>query len=438
MDERAQLARSRRGDRNAFADLYDEHAPAAWRVAVVAGRDLAVAASAVLDASVRVLGPGDQDPGQGVSLPVQLVAAARSAAVDTVHLPSVALHLVQAMPELSALDTRAERSEGVLAFDGLPERWRTALWLRHVERLAPREAGAVLGLEDAEVIQLCGRAEQGLHEQLAQAHASAVDAPGCQRATTRLAAYAEGSLEGRDASRVRRHLDRCEACRQRLDALDDLTPHLHRIVPSLPLTLRDLAEQRWRTAVRDAGGPFGVLLPSGALAPAWVERTLAGVTAGFVGLGITAILSLGARRSDDPVTRDTAAAQPVGAPDGESALRGELPGDDLTDGSSTVISIEPGPSVGGDDPSGPAPAGAPEGDSARPRGDAPGDLSEPPPPTTPTTAPSTTPPSSDDSSDPITEAVDDALDPLPTELCTAALDDLTCSTSSVGLGLPKL
>jgi DNA-directed RNA polymerase specialized sigma24 family protein len=451
MDEQALVARSRRGDRKAFTDLYDEHAPAAWRLAVVAERDIAVAAGAVLDASVRVLGPGEHAQASA-PVAVQVLAAARSAAVDTVTLPSVALQLSEQLPELAVLGTTATSpDEGVAAFDRLPEHWRTALWLRHVEQLTPAALAAVLGLTEPEAVELSGRAQQGLHEQIAQAQIRSADGPGCHRTTTRLGGYAEGTLEARDAVRVRRHLDRCEACRRRLDELDDLTPQLHRSIPVLPLTLRDLAEQRWHTAVRGAAGPLGIRLPSGAMAPAWVERVLAGATAAVVGLGITAAVALGARRGgDDRIVREAAAGQTTGATDGESALGGEAPDEGLVDDGGSIISIDPGPTGGMgdlDDPTSPTTvpptSGSAGGGGAAPRGgSAPSSPSEPSeptsPPSTPPSSPPTTTPPSDDPLAPIVEAVDEVVQPLP-DLCTGigTVDDLTCGTptTTTSLGL---
>ena len=53
--ERSELESARRADRDAFEHLYEQHAPAAWRLALVVTRDRAVAEGAVVDAFARVL-----------------------------------------------------------------------------------------------------------------------------------------------------------------------------------------------------------------------------------------------------------------------------------------------------------------------------------------------------------------------------------------------
>jgi DNA-directed RNA polymerase specialized sigma24 family protein len=426
MDEQALAARARRGDRTAFGDLYEAHAPAAWRLALVVGRDTALAAGAVIDASVRILGHAERGTLQRFEpIRLQLLTAARSAALDTEHLPAIAEQVRDRLPELAVLGSRVVGTDGgVTAFDDVPEQWQSVLWLRHVEQLAPAETAAVLGISEAAAIQLAERARLGLHEQLAKAQVGSASRPGCRRATLRLGAYGAGDLTEREAVRVRRHLDRCEECRQRLDELDDLTPRLQRSIPGLPLTVRDLAEEAWLTDVRGAAGPLGFHLPNGALAPAWAERTLAGATAAVVALGISAAVALGARRGDDPVTRDAAAAQPLGAPDGESALSGELPGEEGTDGGSSIV-ITPDPGPTGDAPTAPAdPPSAPRGGAQSPRSASPRPSGPAAPTTDPTSPPPTSPPTTAPPSDPLTpivEVVDQVLDPLPLDppdLCT--------------------
>jgi DNA-directed RNA polymerase specialized sigma24 family protein len=437
-DERARLQRAQRRDRAAFDELYERHAPAAWRLALVVGRDDSLAVGAVVDATARVLGTSDRrDPERFDPVEVQLLTAARHAAMDAEHLPAVARRLDEALPHLAATGTRVQPTdETVDAFARLPELWRSVLWLRVVERLPEAQVAAVVGVTEQSAIELVARARAGLHEQLAQRQVLA-DLPSCQRTANRLSDYATGSLADRDTARVRRHLATCEGCRRRLDDLDDLPIHLHRSIPALPLVVYGLAEQAWLLRTSQGSGPLGLHLPNGRPAPAWAERALASTAAGLVALGVTAAIAFGARDAADPVEREAAASDlPFGDDDGEVALAGELPGEAGTDGLTSTNQ----PAPAGDVPAGPAsptapgPAAPAPASTSAPRGVTPDPSSSPtttPPTTVPPAAPSTG----------VVEVVDDVLEPL--DLCTGVglVDGLAgcdVATDAPALPLPRL
>ena len=285
--DRTELERAQRGDRAAFFALYERHASESWRLGVATGRDLGVAQAAVVNAFARVLGPPHgQDANRFLPVATQLLRVTRETAIDggPADGPTERSYLRAGAP-----DTIAR------AFDGLPERWRSVLWLRHAEHLDLAPTSAVLGLAGAPTEQLGTRALAGLREQLARVQHPDATTPACRSTVVRLGDYADGSLPDADAGKVRRHLDRCEVCRARLDEVDDLTSRLNQLVPDLPLVVEALAADAWLTRVKERSGPIGLRLPSGQLAPAWVERVLAGTTAAVVSLGITAAVMLAAR-----------------------------------------------------------------------------------------------------------------------------------------------
>ena len=434
------MERAQRSDRTAFLELYQCHAPASWRLAVVVGRDLQVAEEAVTDAFAQVLGTPDRREVNRPSVGAQLLQATRESAIDRSSREATS-------PELSNLDTPAH-ADTVRAFDRLPERWRSVLWLREVEELDLATSAAVLGMTEQSTDQLSTRALGGLREQFAQAQLSADLQPNCQRTTIRLSGYVAGSLSELDTGRVRRHLDRCENCRVRLDEVDDLAPRLRPIVPVLPIAIEAFAVQAWLARANEGAGPLGLRLPSGRLVPAWIERSLAGATAAVVSLGITSALMLGARDDATPARIESA----DGSGDGEQAFRAELPGEGgTTDGTDVAVTTTPttvddpagstsssdtgvppsatpraiGPSGGGGSASGPrtAPSASP---STPP--------SSTPPPSSPPSTPPSTPPPSNPPADPVGDVVD-VVDDVVDDACTALG---LCSGSEDDIPLPEI
>jgi hypothetical protein len=94
-------------------------------------------------------------------------------------------------------------------------------------------------------------------------------------------------------------------------------------VHSVPTDLVDLAWQRWQALRAVPRGPFGLVLPGGRRAPAWIERTVAGAAAAVIALGITGAVALG---GNDGVgaTRPAGVAtgQIVSGGSGETAMGG--------------------------------------------------------------------------------------------------------------------
>jgi len=325
VDDSVVVERARRGDRDAFVMIYGEHAPGTWRLALAVRPEPDAAGAAVAGAFGKILSPPHRRvPDRQAPVRLQLLAAARDAAVSDDPRGPRATHLAVAgttrvEPSPSASGTGREH-EALDTFERLPERWRSVLWLTEVEGLDLQETAAVIGLSVQNTAQLAARAHAGLREQFAQARVEAVTQPDCERTAARLGGYVTRSLSTRDAARVRRHLDACDPCRDRLDEIDDLPPRLRWAMPVLPAAVLGLAEAAWATSIDNATGPLGLTLPGGRPMPPWAERALAGATAAVVTIGITgAILAGGGgSRNRGPELAGTGTEQPIA--DGESAL----------------------------------------------------------------------------------------------------------------------
>jgi DNA-directed RNA polymerase specialized sigma24 family protein len=314
------IERARGGDRSAFVEIVRREVPAAWRLAVAVTRSPTSAGPAVARAIAKVVGAGAPGTDPRASLRPRILAATRQAALDGDGTSTPLLH---ALPSGAAYD-----SVTMQAYRGLPERWRAVLWLTDVERLQLVDAAAALDLSQPATADLAERARAGLRERFTLAHLAVAGTPDCERVATRLDAYADEDLSIREANKVRRHLDGCEPCRDRLAELDDLIPSLRRSAPPIPATLAAEVEKAWAEARVTSAGPLHLTLPSGRQVPAWIERAVAGAAAAVITIGISGAIIAGGRSKprEDHLARDLASESPSGA-DGESALGtpGDLP-----------------------------------------------------------------------------------------------------------------
>jgi DNA-directed RNA polymerase specialized sigma24 family protein len=358
LNERNLTERARQGDRAAFDELAARHVSVAWGLAGAVTRHPGLAVDATAAGVAAAFAEQARESSTGTataSALVPLLRATRHAALDGPSDPTAELSAVTV--SAPALDQRAVLVRE--AFHALPERWRSALWLAEVERLDTPVATAALELAPGELTTLVERATSGLGQQLLSGGMRAAAGSECDRTVERLPGYMVDDLSERDVLRVRKHLDGCERCRQRVAALDDLLSLLRQCTVPVPDPLVAEARRRWAAAVVPAAGPLGLVLPGGRTLPVWVERAVAGTAAAVVTLGITgALITSGGKgsRLPDAAPRTSVAAAPIsgsGSGDGESAL-GAAPG-------LSEVDLEPGNSV-------PVPGGSSTGRAATPSG----------------------------------------------------------------------
>jgi hypothetical protein len=196
-----------------------------------------------------------------------------------------------------------DHSMVLTAFDSLPERWRSVLWLTEVEGIPAREAASMLGVSANGVAQLAVRARAGLRERFLQAHLHAEVVDTCRSTVDRLGAYVAGGLSPRDIAKVDQHLAACDDCRARKEELEDLGTSLRRIVLPFPLGLAALSLGKWKAAAAVGAGATGAVGGAATQPPAWLlkaQRPLAVASvamfaAGIVGVGVVGQSGFGPR-----------------------------------------------------------------------------------------------------------------------------------------------
>lgn len=309
---------------DAFAQLYERHSLAAWRLGQTVTGNAEDAADAVSEAFARVLvavRAGHLD--NGGSFRSYLLTATRNAALDNIRKTSRARPTEQEiLAELeSSSPSPAERLTGdeeaalvAEAFRNLPERWRSVLWLTEIEGVATKEAAHRLGLSPNGAAQLAVRARAGLRERFLQAHLRKTAEPLCQATVDRLGAYVGGGLAPRDLAKVDQHLAGCTSCQTRKDELEDVGTLLRRAGVPVPLAL---------AAALGAGSIPTALSVGGRVAKAvawaqqsWGQAAAAAAAAGVlaVGGGSAYLAGSGEHRGDRDSPAALASAEPTTVP----------------------------------------------------------------------------------------------------------------------------
>ena len=283
----AELARDAgAGKAAAFETLYRRHAPAAWRLASAVAANPEDAADAVSEAFIRVLLA--LEAGRlvdGNLFRSYLLTATRNAAID-LHRRADRVRPSDRLEDLqlpAAGRSAAERVDAfhdasvvASAFRGLPERWRTVLWLTEVEGKPAREVASLLGLTANTAAQLALRARGALREKFVQAHLRLPVSDDCRFCVDRLGGYVTDRLTPRELAKVDQHLVGCVECRKRAADLEELGTSLRRVVLPLPLLLAPAVMEKWKLTSAATGAVSSTATPmAGTAATAsWTSRTL--------------------------------------------------------------------------------------------------------------------------------------------------------------------
>jgi RNA polymerase sigma factor (sigma-70 family) len=254
--------RAAEGDNRAFEELYRRHAPAAWRMAYAVAGNPDDAADAVSDAFTRVFQmlPSGRLASAEEHFRPYLLAATRNAALDCLRRQgrTRSTSNVEQLDRLEG-DVAGDRVLDVVdsslvaaAFNSLPERWRSVLWLTEVEGIPAREAAPLLGISANGLAQLAVRARAGLRQRFLQAHVRTPVARSCKFPVDRLGAYIAGGLSPRETAKVDEHLAGCADCRQQVEELEDLGSLLRRVVLPVPLALGAVSLSKWKLATHAA------------------------------------------------------------------------------------------------------------------------------------------------------------------------------------------
>jgi len=375
-DERL-IARSRRRDRAAFAELWRRHQPsalaAARRFTWIDADDL------VAEAFTRIYeglldGKGPHGPFRPYlytivrNLAARWGASRKEIAVDDLETFEAPDDLDD--PVVQSLD----RTLTARAFRSLPPRWQSVLWYTEVEGLDPHEVTAMMGLSANGVAALAYRAREGLRKAWLQEHVSHATATGeCAWVLAHAGDHARRSVSDRDDARMRAHLALCGSCSIVCEEIDDLGARLALVL--VPLVLGGIAGGALLRSLTSTTGSEATLAHAAGAAGAAPAMPESVVAAGAGAMGLWASLSTPAAVTGSlvlalgltgpvlsssltpPPEETTTASQSEGSADGAGSASAGT-GLDLPEPSPAPAADEPAESPTGasgaeDDPEGP-------------------------------------------------------------------------------------
>jgi RNA polymerase sigma factor (sigma-70 family) len=231
------LAAVRRGEIDAYGELYRRHSPMARAVAGRILRSSPDADDVAAEAFTRVLRALRAGRGPHTAFAPYLAAAVRNISYDRIRRSreSPVDDVDDAVDELLADAVRSRDEAGFVtaAFRALPERWRRVLWHTEVEGRTPAELAALLGLAPNAVAALAYRAREGLRQAYVQAHLREQRAHACRECMARLAGYVRAGLSPRDRRKVVAHLHVCPRCTELAEELSGVNDGLRtRLAPA--------------------------------------------------------------------------------------------------------------------------------------------------------------------------------------------------------------
>ena len=291
-DERL-IARSRRRDRAAYAELWRRHQPsalaAARRFTWIDAEDL-VAESFTRIYACLLKGRGPRGPFRPYlyttvrNLAARWGASAKEIAVDDLETFQAPEDLDD--PVVQSLD----RTLTARAFRSLPPRWQSVLWYTEVEGLDPHDVAPIMGLSANGVAALAYRAREGLRKAWLQEHVSHATATGeCAWVLSHAGDHARRAVSARDDERMRAHLASCTSCSIVCEEIDDLGSRLALVL--VPLVLGGIAGGALLRSLTSTTGSEASMAHAAAAAGAAPAMPESVVAAGTGALGLWATVS---------------------------------------------------------------------------------------------------------------------------------------------------
>ncbi|HQZ33750.1 MAG TPA: sigma-70 family RNA polymerase sigma factor [Ilumatobacteraceae bacterium] len=232
------IAGARKGDSDAYGELYRRHVDSARAAARALARSNSDADDLTSEAFARVLRALQGGGGPEVSFRPYLVTAVRNVFYDKVRRnredPSPDMSDEVNVALLDAANSQEDGAFASAAFATLPERWQLVLWHTEVEGRSVAEVAPILGLAPNAVAALAYRAREGLRQAYLQAHLRVQVAAECRECSASLGSYVRDGLSARDRRRVDAHLDGCATCTALVAELTDTNNTLRAaLIPAL-------------------------------------------------------------------------------------------------------------------------------------------------------------------------------------------------------------
>lgn len=235
--DEALVERVRRGDNGAFEELYRRHS----RVAVSVARKILGspqdAEDAVSEAFTNVLSALRRQVGPREKFRPYLLTCVRNSSLQRIRRSQQACKRERSFADDEPLEDEriVENAVAAAAFQSMPARWQSALWMAEVQQLDPLTIAERLGVNVAAAGALVYRARQGFTEAYLAQHLSSAGRPACAALAPKLAQYVRGTAGVMASRRVKNHIDECPACMSAVAELADVNSSLRSLTPPLAL-----------------------------------------------------------------------------------------------------------------------------------------------------------------------------------------------------------
>lgn len=234
------IQRVRAGDSAAYEHLFLRHRDVAIRYARRIS-DAERAEDLCAEAFTKILDLLQRGKGPDVAFRAYLLTTVRTSHLNTIRAGSredlVPDHepISRMSPTIEDPDARFDASAIYRAFDKLPERWQTALWLTSVEGLSNEEASEHLGVRVNAVASLAFRARAGLRQAYLNEHLLETTDPQCRRVVELLPSYFGAGLSNRRRATVEAHLATCTDCTKAALEVSEVNGRLGAVLAPLVL-----------------------------------------------------------------------------------------------------------------------------------------------------------------------------------------------------------
>jgi RNA polymerase sigma factor (sigma-70 family) len=237
------IAAVRAQDDEAFGVLWERHAPAARRVALMVAPQ-SEADDLVSEGFARVLTALRSGGGPDAAFRTYLISTVRRASIDigrgyrsrVVLTDDVdALDTVDPVTPASALDDLGDARAAWAAWQSLPEESQVLLWHLLVEEETPATLAPLLGTTPNGVSSRAKRAKERLRQAFLDQHLASSPSEECRRARHLFSAYVRDGLAQRDRVRLEEHLQTCARCRGALLQITQTNETMRGIIAPLVL-----------------------------------------------------------------------------------------------------------------------------------------------------------------------------------------------------------
>jgi RNA polymerase sigma factor (sigma-70 family) len=231
------VERVRRGDNGAFEELYRRHSSVAVAVARKILGSPQDAEDAVSEAFTNVLSALRRQVGPREKFRPYLLACVRNSCLQRIRRSKQACKRERSFADDEPLDDEriVESAVVAAAFQSMPARWQSALWMAEVQQLDPVTIAERLDVNVSAAGALVYRARQRFTEAYLAQHLSHAGRPACAALAPKLAQYVRGTAGLMASRQVKNHIDECPACTSAIAELADVNSSLRSLTPPLAL-----------------------------------------------------------------------------------------------------------------------------------------------------------------------------------------------------------